>query len=143
LKRLQETLQSVLPNGERDWSFEKVKDIPYLDAVINETLRLKPAIPGGVPRVTPASGIQIDEVFIPGDVNVIVPAYAIHRDPRYFKDPNTFIPERWTDVNSDMILDGTAYAPFSLGKLGSAQIKHSHDIDDWKVFMVALGRTWL
>jgi cytochrome P450 len=120
LKKLQGIIHSVFPNGERDWPFEKVKGIPYLDAVINETLRLKPAIPGGVPRVTPTSGIQIDEVYIPGDVNVIVPAYAIHRDPRYFEDPNTFIPERWTDEKSDMILDRTAYAPFSLGKLGSA-----------------------
>jgi cytochrome P450 len=120
LKKLQGIIQSVFPNGERDWSFAKVKEIPYLDAVINESLRLKPAIPGGVPRVTPASGIQIDEVFIPGDVNVIVPAYAIHRDPRYFEEPNTFIPERWTDEKSGMILDRAAYAPFSLGKLGSA-----------------------
>ena len=105
-----------MPNGEEDWSYEKVKAISYLDAIINETLRLKPAVPGGVPRVTPASGLQIDEVFIPGDTNVIVPAYAIQRDPRYFEDPDTFIPERWTDEKSEMIRDRAAYAPFSLGR---------------------------
>lgn len=99
-----------------DWSYEKVKAIPYLEGIINETLRLKPAVPGGVPRVTPATGLWVDDVYIPGDTNVIVPAYAIHRDPRYFEGPNEFIPERWLDESWERIKNKAAYAPFSSGK---------------------------
>lgn len=111
-RKLQAILNAEFPGGEADWTYTKAKAIPYLDAIIHETLRLRPSVPSGLPRVTPPGGLQIDEVFIPGDVNISVPTYAIQRDPRYWDDPLEFVPERWERLSPDR----TPFFPFTRGK---------------------------
>jgi cytochrome P450 len=44
-----------------------------------------------------------------------MPIYCIQRDPRYFCDPLTFLPERWTDERPDAIVERRAFMPFSTG----------------------------
>jgi cytochrome P450 len=44
-----------------------------------------------------------------------MPIHCIQRDPRYFVDPLTFLPERWTDEEPDAIIDKRAFMPFSTG----------------------------
>lgn len=68
------------------------------------------------PRETPKNGLQVDEVHIPGGVNVLVPTGQIHRDPRYWKQADEFIPDRWGDRRDEMGTDGSPYLPFLLGK---------------------------
>ncbi|KAF4468469.1 benzoate 4-monooxygenase cytochrome [Fusarium albosuccineum] len=111
-RKLQELVLMQFPGGEKDWTYEKVKLISYLDFVIQETLRLKPSVPAGLARLTPATGIQIDEVFIPGDTIVSVPAYTIHRDPRYWEDALEFRPERWENLNPEKV----PWIPFTRGQ---------------------------
>lgn len=88
--------------------------MPYLDWIIYETLRLKPSVPAGLTRLTPADGIWIDEVYIPGDTIVSVPAYTIHRNPRYWDDPLDFRPERWEKLNTEK----APWIVFSRGQFG-------------------------
>ncbi|KAH8812452.1 putative benzoate 4-monooxygenase cytochrome P450 [Xylogone sp. PMI_703] len=114
-QKLQKHLDAAMPDGERDWSYEKVKKVTYIDDIINETLRLKPALLVGGYRVTPAKGIQVDEIFIPGDVNVFVPTQLIQTDARYYTEPLAFIPERYGERKKEMETEGTPYFPFSLG----------------------------
>jgi hypothetical protein len=52
---------------------------PYLNAFIAEVLRLWPPNPSGVLRQTPKEGLKIDDRFIPGDVTVCTPFWALHR----------------------------------------------------------------
>lgn len=99
------------PHGYDSWTYSKVKSIPYIDYIIHETLRLRPAVPMGFLRQTPAQGLQIDEVFIPGDVILNVPTYTIHRDPRYFDEATRFLPERWESLSPDT----AAYLAFQRG----------------------------
>ncbi|RFU23751.1 hypothetical protein B7463_g12587, partial [Scytalidium lignicola] len=113
--KLQSLLQAQCPSGEKDWSYEKIKSIPYLDYIIQETLRLKPSVPAGLSRLTPATGLQIDDVFIPADTIVSVPAYTIHRDPRYWGteyDVLAFRPERWETLSPEK----TPWIPFTRGQ---------------------------
>ncbi|OQU95023.1 hypothetical protein CLAIMM_01292 [Cladophialophora immunda] len=112
-KKLQEELDAAFPGGEKDWTYEKSK-IPYLDNIINESLRLKPPVPGGLPRITPPQGLQIDEVYIPGDTIVGVPVHTLQRDPRYFERPLEFIPERWEQTS----VEKSPFFPFSKGAFG-------------------------
>ncbi|KAL4749221.1 cytochrome P450 [Aspergillus terricola var. indicus] len=113
LAKLQRLLDEAMPGGPSEWTYEKVKTISYLDDIINETLRLRPAILTGGYRVTPAEGMQVDEVYIPGDVNVFVPTQLIQTDERYYVDAKRFVPERWSE--KEMIQEGAPYFPFLYG----------------------------
>lgn len=116
-RKLQSQLDSIFPAGDSSCIYDKVRDIPYLDAVINETLRLKPAVPSGQPRVTPPDGLQIDDVWIPGDINVITPQYVIQRDERNFPRGEEYVPERWlAEEKKTMILHEQAFFPFQIGE---------------------------
>lgn len=56
---------------EYDISIDTTKDIPYLDAVINEGLRLCHPIPGGLPRIVPKGGATYVGYHLPGGVSFI------------------------------------------------------------------------
>lgn len=100
-EKLQRLLDEELPRGEEEWSHSRIKNVPYLDYIIQETLRLRPSAIGALARLTPPEGIWIDEVFIPGDTIVSIPAWTIHRDPRYWKDAQEFVPERWEGLSTE------------------------------------------
>ncbi|GMF66953.1 unnamed protein product [Aspergillus oryzae] len=91
--------------------------------VIAGSLRLRPSVSGGGYRVTPAEGLQIDEVFIPGDVNVFVPQQLIQTDERYYKFSKEFIPERWGEKKVEWGTDKAPYFLFSLGEFSVSLIQ--------------------
>lgn len=70
--------------------------LPYVDAVIKETLRLYAPLPGSEPRSLPKTA-TIDGFVIPARTVVSISPYALHRNPDIFKDPLAFNPERWLD----------------------------------------------
>lgn len=95
---------------------DDVADIPYLDGLINETLRLHPAVPSGVQRETPPEGLTLPNgTYIPGSIIIWMPIHTIQRDPRYFHEPLAFLPERWTSEKPEAIIDKRAFMPFSYG----------------------------
>lgn len=75
--------------------------LPLLDAILQETLRLWPAVPGGQPRVTPPSGLSTLAGYagIPGGVRVQAAAYTLHRNAEVFPEPEEWRPERWLDAS--------------------------------------------
>ncbi|KAI4862377.1 putative benzoate 4-monooxygenase cytochrome P450 [Hypoxylon rubiginosum] len=113
-KKLQERVDAVMPSPA-DWTYEKTKSIAYVDNIIDEGLRLKPAILSNLYRVTPPQGIQVDEQHIPGDTNVFVPMQRIQTDPRYWKEAAEFVPERFGERRVEMGTDDSPFMPFSLG----------------------------
>ncbi|OAA38783.1 cytochrome P450 monooxygenase [Beauveria brongniartii RCEF 3172] len=93
---------------------DTLRNVELLDACINETLRLCPAVPAGVQRETPEEGIHIGERYIPGRTIIKVPMYTLFRDPRSFEQPNEFIPERFTTCPA-LIKDKSVFIPFLTG----------------------------
>lgn len=76
--RLQKQLQGEL-DALSDLSEGELVSVKFLDALINETLRLHPAVPSGTQRMTPPEGIFIGDQYIPGDVMVCVPTHTLFR----------------------------------------------------------------
>ncbi|GAU28388.1 hypothetical protein TSUD_257160 [Trifolium subterraneum] len=87
----------------------------YLKSVVKETLRLHPTAPLLVPRES-RERCQINGHEIPAKTRVMVNAWAIGRDPRYWVDAESFKPERF--VNSPIDFKGTdfEYIPFGAGR---------------------------
>ncbi|BEI85721.1 hypothetical protein CcaverHIS002_0600080 [Cutaneotrichosporon cavernicola] len=91
--------------------------LPYLNAALNETMRMQPAVPGGLRRLVPPGGIDIEGHYIPEGTVLSVPAYAIQHDPRWWgEDCDTYRPERWLDTTDKY--NKSAYLPFSYGSRG-------------------------
>ncbi|KAF9885994.1 hypothetical protein FE257_012172 [Aspergillus nanangensis] len=86
----------------------------YLNACIEEGLRMYPPVPVGLPRVTPQEGMVICDEYVPGNTTVSVAQWATYRSPKNFKRADEFLPERWTDAAfaSD---NKFAFQPFSYG----------------------------
>lgn len=53
--------------------------LPYLQACIDESLRLFPPVPSGLQRQTPPQGLSIGDVWIPGNTIVMTPTYTLNR----------------------------------------------------------------
>ncbi|GAB7328642.1 hypothetical protein MBLNU13_g00578t1 [Cladosporium sp. NU13] len=102
LHKLVDEVRSAYTTEEMDQiTPAKLVSLPYLRAVIDESLRLSPPVPSLLPREVLKGGIAIDGHYIPEGTIVGVSAYAIHRNPEYFPEPDTFYPERWIVSESD------------------------------------------
>lgn len=78
-------------------AYEEIKDLRYLRACIDESLRLRAALPGGLPRVVPPEGMVVDGHWLEGNTTVSVSTYTVHRDAEYFHDADEYLPERWLE----------------------------------------------
>ncbi|OLN92253.1 putative sterigmatocystin biosynthesis P450 monooxygenase STCB-like protein 1 [Colletotrichum chlorophyti] len=79
-----------------DYTYDsQLKDLTYLNWIIQETLRLYSALPAGLPRLVPAGGEKLAGYYVPGGLTVTTQAYSLHRDEKAFPDPDRFYPERW------------------------------------------------
>lgn len=109
--RLHAELDAVL--GGRSPGLADLGQLPFLNAVIKETLRLYPAA-WAVRRMTRAPW-TVGGRTIPAGALVIMCQYATHRDPRFWTAPDDFRPERWLDPAFERSLPKYAYFPFGGG----------------------------
>uniref|UniRef100_L2GB44 Benzoate 4-monooxygenase cytochrome p450 n=1 Tax=Colletotrichum fructicola (strain Nara gc5) TaxID=1213859 RepID=L2GB44_COLFN len=90
------------------------QQLPYLQAVISEGLRMYPPGSQGFPRTCPGS--TIDGHWVPKGTEVYTSAWTVTHDEQNFHRPYDFIPERWIGTNRVDNLE--ASQPFSLGPRG-------------------------
>ncbi|KAF7540210.1 hypothetical protein G7054_g1607 [Neopestalotiopsis clavispora] len=114
LKALQKEVDDLYASTENIDAMTLSK-LKYMDAVINEALRLHPPVPSGLQRMTPPEGLQIGETFIPGNTILQIPSYTMYRDERFFLRPDEFIPTRWT-TQKELNVDDSIFHPFSTGR---------------------------
>ena len=117
-RRIQEEIDEILEATNGEPTYEAVNGMKYLEAVMNETLRLyspapffdrvcvktfelPPAYPGAKP------------ITVQPGTNIWFPAYSLHRDPKYFSEPEKFYPERFMDDKNK--INPYAYIPFGVG----------------------------
>ncbi|OBZ71224.1 hypothetical protein A0H81_08431 [Grifola frondosa] len=127
-KRLQAEVDAYFPPGENALNTTNHADMPFLNAVINETMRVFPPLPSGSQRTTTreTGGRAIGPYYLPPGTAVSVHFYSLHRDPRNFAPfPDSFWPDRWLiaagqkelkDFKIETFVHNTAaFVPFSYG----------------------------
>ncbi|KAF2183917.1 cytochrome P450 [Zopfia rhizophila CBS 207.26] len=80
-----------------EMSFNALIGLPYLNAVIEEGLRLSPPVGGALAHVVPEGGDSVCGIWLPGGTNVGVHQWSAYRSPSKFHKPSEFLPERWLE----------------------------------------------
>nr|ASW21048.1 cytochrome P450 CYP71D1 [Scutellaria baicalensis] len=115
MKRAQDEVRHLFDEkGHVDESL--IHELPYLKSVVKETLRMHPPLPLLLPRKC-GDTCQINGYEIAENTKIIVNAWAINRDPKYWKDGECFQPQRFID---DEVVDYKGshfeYIPFGAGR---------------------------
>ncbi|KAF8806812.1 cytochrome P450 [Phlegmacium glaucopus] len=112
--RLRAEIQTAFQSSGDIDAFTLAK-LPYLDACVQEALRIFPPVASGPPRYSGESCIQIFDKFVPPRTTVACPIYSIQRDPQNFGNPLEFIPERWLPGSAIQPHNADAFVPFCYG----------------------------
>lgn len=104
-------LDSIFHGSDRKVTFSDMSEMKYLERVIKEALRLYPSVP--IIGRTLSEDVQLDDYFIPKGCMIKIDLFHLHRDPRYFDEPEKFNPDRF--LPEFMNRHPYAYIPFSAG----------------------------
>lgn len=88
LKTLQDEVDRAFKNQTTP-DLATLGKLEYLNATINEALRLHPAVPSGVQRMTPPEGVMVGKTFIPGNTIVQCPTHTMFRGKEPFPSGDT------------------------------------------------------
>ena len=114
LKKLRAELDLIMDESNIQPHFDMLMASPYLRACLDESLRLRPPVAIGLPRVTPKEGSEICGYHIEGGVTVSCPILELQRHPGLFRNPDSFDPDRWFD--EQQLPNLREYVqPFSIG----------------------------
>ncbi|XP_032418625.1 cytochrome P450 3A40-like isoform X1 [Xiphophorus hellerii] len=111
MKHLQQEIDSTFPE-KGPIQYESLMQMGYLSSVVDECLRLYPPA-ARLERMTKET-VKVKGITIPKNMIVMIPVYALHRDPELWPDPEEFKPERFSKENKQSINPYT-YLPFGIG----------------------------
>lgn len=116
MKKLQAEIREVLRGKTTVTEADmQAGNLRYLKMVIREALRLHPPAPLLVPRES-IDVCELDGYTIPAKSRVIINAWAIGRDPKYWDNPEEFRPERFEDGTLDFTGSNYEFIPFGSGR---------------------------
>ncbi|KAI8143149.1 cytochrome P450 [Fennellomyces sp. T-0311] len=95
-------------------TFQETQNLPYITMVIKETLRINPPITTLTDRVA-TEDTEIGGTFIPKGTHVGLTVYELHRNPKIWRNPDTFDPERFAPGGEADQLGGLPWTPFGNG----------------------------
>ncbi|KJZ69528.1 hypothetical protein HIM_11070 [Hirsutella minnesotensis 3608] len=100
--RVQAALVRELRTLPDDFNELQLKELPYLNQVITETLRLNAPALDGLPRSVPPGGTELCNYHLNEGTTVCVQAYSMHRIPDVYTNPEEFDPSRWEEPTKAM-----------------------------------------
>ncbi|EPS37549.1 hypothetical protein H072_8765 [Dactylellina haptotyla CBS 200.50] len=112
-KRLLDELKAVMKTPRSDIKEEVLEQLPFLQAVIKESLRFGHGIPGPLPRDVPSTGANLLGYDLPPGTCVMNSHYMYHTNPTVYPEPFKFNPERW--LAEDTKEQEKYFMPFSRG----------------------------
>ncbi|RLN33159.1 cytochrome P450 76M5-like [Panicum miliaceum] len=92
--------------------------LPYLRAVVMESMRLHPPSPMLMPHLAMADGAEVGGFAVPSGTKVIVNLWAVMRDPAVWPEPEAFVPERFAGAGDADFRgkDRLEFMPFGAGR---------------------------
>ncbi|XP_071705399.1 geraniol 8-hydroxylase-like [Rutidosis leptorrhynchoides] len=105
----------------------KILDLPYLNAVIKETMRLHLSVPLLAPHKTETE-VKLGKYIVPQNTQILVNAWAIARDPEYWDNPLMFKPERFLGNVVDYKGQHFEFIPFGSGRRMCPGIPLAHRV---------------
>ncbi|KAL7036966.1 hypothetical protein ACKWTF_009019 [Chironomus riparius] len=98
-------------------SYETLTELPYLDQVFHESLRLHPPAVMISKQCTEKTDLEFDgkRVTVEKGINVFIPILQVHCDSDYYFEPDKFYPERFDDGAMKDYLDRCVFMPFGAG----------------------------
>ncbi|CAN7023418.1 unnamed protein product [Brassica oleracea var. botrytis] len=116
MKKVQDEIRTCIGSKQKErLAEEEIDKLQYLKLVVKETLRLHPPAPLLLPRET-MSHIKIQGYDIQPKILLLINAWSIGRDPKYWKDPEEFTPERFIDSPVDYRGKSFEFLPFGSGR---------------------------
>uniref|UniRef100_A0A7E4VT74 Cytochrome P450 n=1 Tax=Panagrellus redivivus TaxID=6233 RepID=A0A7E4VT74_PANRE len=111
-ERLFDELRGILEDSDDDVTVEDIGRMRYLEQCIRETLRMFPVVPI-IGRVL-SEDTQVGDYLLPKGITTLIAPFAVHRDKRFYEDPDTFDPEHFAPERMNH-RNPFAYLPFSAG----------------------------
>ncbi|KAK3412020.1 hypothetical protein EUGRSUZ_I00772 [Eucalyptus grandis] len=138
LEKAQNEIDSVIGH-DRLVEESDVSNLPYLQCIILETLRLNTTVPLLVPHASSAD-CTIGGYFVPRDTIVMVNTWAIHRDRELWEDPLSFKPERFEGNGGEK--QRKLILPFGLGRRACPGAPLAQRVMGWTLSMLIQGFDW-
>ena len=130
-----EELDSVL-DGDAP-THADIENLTFTRRIVKETMRLYPSV-HTIPRQT-TRAVEVNGYELPADEEVHLSIFAVHRDERFYDDPESFRPDRWEADLEDQLPE-YAYMPFGGGR--RACIGREFALLEATLVLATIGQEW-
>ncbi|KAJ5648686.1 cytochrome P450 [Penicillium lividum] len=113
-ERLHQEIKTRFANQD-EIDLLSVQTLDYMMAVLKEVMRIYPAVPSAIPRITPPRGTTIRGEYVPGNTVLGIWPWPMFHHPKHFAEPEIFAPERWLGDQKFEHDERMALQPFSVG----------------------------
>lgn len=114
MKKARNEVIQVIPKSKQVKESD-IPTLPYIQAIVKETLRLHPPVPLLLPYIA-SNDVEINGYTIHKGNQVLINAWSIGRNPEFWDDPLVFRPERFLNSNVDFKGRDFEYLPFGAGR---------------------------
>ncbi|KAG6364621.1 hypothetical protein INS49_006224 [Diaporthe citri] len=114
LTKLKAEVRSTF-KSDAEIDFNNVQNLPFLGAVISETMRVHPAAPAAFQRITPPGGSMVFGDHLSAGTTLGIWQWVAYHDPSNFLYPDAFIPDRWVNDRRFDNDNKDIFQPFSYG----------------------------
>ncbi|XP_041973941.1 cytochrome P450 6k1-like [Aricia agestis] len=113
-ERLHREVDEAFKKSQGNLTFDIISDMEYLEMVLNESMRIYPAIGFFGRMCVKNTTLPVGNIKIDKGTTIFLPLFALQHDERYYPEPEVFKPERFSKENKDPIIDKT-FMPFGKG----------------------------